>query len=177
MRRAITLLFIQVIMLSAMVFPCYATGDSISWTEDEIAFMQKHPVIRLGVDPGFVPFEYFDEDGVYVGIAADYLALITERTGLQFEVEKDLTWPEAYALAQAGDLDALPAIDRTEDREKHFLFSQPYYNVKRVIVTRDTDTGISGVEDLRGQVVSVQRNSSHEEAAMEVIFNQDGSCN
>ena len=161
MRRAIAVLFALVITITAMVFPCYATADSISWTEDEIAFMEKHPVIRLGVDPGFVPFEYFDEDGVYVGIAPDYLALISDRTGLQFEVAKGLTWPEAYALAQAGDLDVLPAIDRTEDREKHFLFSRPYYNIKRVIVTRDTDTGISGVEDLRGKVASVQRNSSH----------------
>ena len=34
----------------------------------------------------FVPFEFIDERGEYKGIAADYLALISEKTGLQFEI-------------------------------------------------------------------------------------------
>ncbi len=40
-------------------------------------------------------------------------------------------------------------------------FSEPYYHFKRVIVTRDTDTGISRIEDLERSAVAVQRNSSH----------------
>jgi ABC-type amino acid transport substrate-binding protein len=72
--------------------------------------MNGHPVIRLGVDPEFVPFEFIDEDGQYKGIAADYLALISKKTGLQFEVVKGLTWPDAYDRALAGDIDAMPAI-------------------------------------------------------------------
>ena len=43
-------------------------------------------MIRLGVDPEFVPFEFIDENGEYKGIAADYLSLISEKTGLQFEL-------------------------------------------------------------------------------------------
>jgi two-component system sensor histidine kinase/response regulator len=123
--------------------------------------MEKHPVIRLGVDPGFIPYEFFNDKGEYVGITADYLDLICEKTGLQFEVVKDLTWPEAYDMALEGKIDALPAIGKTEEREKHFLFSEPYYYFKRVIVTRDTDAGISGMDDLNGLTVAVQRNSSH----------------
>jgi len=144
-----------------MISPCYAADSSISWTEDELAFMEEHPVIRLGVDPGFVPFEFIDENGEYKGIAADYLSLISEKTGLQFEVVKELTWPEAYEMALAGKLDVLPAVGKTKEREEHFLFSKPYYYFKRVIVTRDTDTHISGMEDLEGLTVAVQRNSSH----------------
>ena len=84
-----------------------------------------------------------------------------KKTGLQFEVFKGLTWPEAYDMALAGDLDVLPAVGKTEEREEHFLFSQPYYYFKRVIVTRDTDTHISDMEDLEELTVAVQRNSSH----------------
>lgn len=154
-------IILAIIILTTIAIPCFAAVNSISWTEDELAFMEEHPVIRLGVDPGFVPFEFIDEDGEYKGIAADYLALISEKTGLQFEVVKGLTWPEAYDMALAGDIDALPAIGKTSEREKHFLFSKPYYYYKRVIVTRDIDTGISGIDDLEGFAVAVQRNSSH----------------
>lgn len=123
MRKILALLFIFFIITSVMIVPCYATSNSISWTEDEIAFMKDHPVIRLGVDPGFVPFEFIDEDGEYKGIAADYLLLISEKTGLKFEVVSGLTWPEAYDMALAGDVDAMPAIGKTSEREQYFLFS------------------------------------------------------
>ena len=153
---------ILVIIISAItVMPCFATEDSISWTEDELVFMEGHPVIRLGVDPGFVPFEFFDADDEYKGITADYLYLISKKTGLRFEVTKGLTWPEAYDMALAGDVDVLPAIGKTTEREKHFIFSEPYYYYKRVIVTRDIDTEISGIDDLEGYAAAVQRNSSH----------------
>ena len=64
-------------------------------------------------------------------------------------------------MALEGDVDVLPAIGKTEEREEHFLFSEPYYYYKRVIVTRDTDTEISGIDDLEGLAAAVQRNSSH----------------
>jgi len=148
-------------MLTTITTLCFAAKSGISWTEDELAFMEEHPVIRLGVDPGFVPFEFIDDDDEYKGIAADYLALISEKTGLHFEVVKGLSWPEIYEMALAGKVDVLPAIGKTEEREEHFLFSKPYYYYKRVIVTRDTDTEISGIDDLEGFAVAVQRNSSH----------------
>jgi two-component system sensor histidine kinase/response regulator len=148
-------------IFTAIASLCFAAENSISWSEDEIAFMEEHPIIRLGVDPQFVPYEFIGDNGEYKGITADYLALISEKTGLQFEVVKDLTWPEAYDMALAGNIDLLPAIGKTNERAEHFLFSQPYYYYKRVIVTRDTDTEIWGIDDLEGFVVSVQRNSSH----------------
>ena len=106
----ISLVILAIIMITTIAAPCLAAEDGIGWTEDEIAFMEDHPVIRLGVDPGFVPFEFIDENGEYRGIAADYLALISEKTGLQFEIAKGLTWPEVYDMALEGDVDVLPAI-------------------------------------------------------------------
>ena len=52
-------------------------------------------------------------------------------------------------------------MGRTDEREEHFLLSKPYYHFKRAIVTKDTDTDISGMDDLEGHMVAVQRNSSH----------------
>jgi len=161
MRRFLTLLFAVVSTILLLVNPCFAVDGKIALTEDEIAFVNEHPVIRLGVDPAFVPFEFIDKDGKYKGITADLLSLIEERTGLRFEIISGLSWPEAYDLALSGEVDALPAISKTDERESYFLFSEPYYYFKRVIATRDTDTAISGIEDLEGLTVAVQRNSSH----------------
>lgn len=161
MRKIAAVFLALLLILSIWIMPCDAAGADIDFSPEELAFMEAHPVIRLGVDPGFVPFEFINEDGEYAGITADYLALISEKTGLRFEVEKGLTWPQAYDMALAGDVDMLPAVGKTEERAEHFLFSKPYYYFKRVIVTRDTDTGITGMNDLFGLTVAVQKNSSH----------------
>lgn len=80
-----------VVLLAALGSPCFGTENGIEWTAAERDFILEHPVIRLGVDPEFVPYEFIDESGEYKGIAADYLALLSERTGLTFEVAKNLT--------------------------------------------------------------------------------------
>lgn len=162
MKRTLALFLIVIFLLLSAQSIVLAEANPINLTEAERAFIEEHPVIRLGVDPEFVPFEFIDNDGQYKGITAEYLKLITERTGLVFEIEQNLTWPQAYEKALAGELDALPAVSKTQDREQHFLFSQPYHFFKRVIVTRDDDSGISGLRDLEKlTAVAVQENSSH----------------
>lgn len=159
-KRVLTMLA-AIILIMIMVAPCAGNDKSIVLSEEEALFIRDNPVIRVGVDPLFVPFEFIDRDDVYKGISADYLALISERTGLNFEIIKGLSWPEAYDKALNGEIKLLPAISKTSDREQHFIFSSPYYYFKRVIVTRDTDTGISDIGDLVKSTVAVQRNSSH----------------
>ncbi|NLO13002.1 MAG: transporter substrate-binding domain-containing protein [Clostridiales bacterium] len=161
MRRNVSLVLLALLLIAIAPVPCLAADKGISWTAGELAFIKDHPEIRIGVDPGFIPFEFIDEDGEYKGITADYLALVSEKTGLQFDIARGLTWPEAYDMALTGSIDVLPAIGRTEQREEHFLFSEPYYYYKRVLVTRDIDSAISGLGDLKGLAVAVQRNSSH----------------
>ena len=133
----------------------------IQLTPEEEAFIRDHPVIHLGVDPTFVPYEFIDTDGQYKGIAADYIALICEKTGLLMEVKKGLTWTEAYEQAVNGTLDALPCVAQTAEREKYFLFSDTYFTFQRAVFVSDDTKDIRSFEDLSGKTVAVQMNSSH----------------
>lgn len=143
------------------LFAMRAQAASFSLTDEQAAFVAEHPVIRLGVDPKFIPYEFFDSDGVYKGIAADYIELIEQRTGLDFQVAEGLTWTEAYEKAARGELDALACIQKTSDRERFFLFSEPYYTFQRVIFVKSDNKDIKGFVSLAGKTVAVQRNSSH----------------
>lgn len=74
--------FIMFTLIIIFIFSISLTntfGDgTINWTEEELLFMQEHPVIKVAVDPDFVPFEFIDDDGEYKGISADYLKIISE---------------------------------------------------------------------------------------------------
>ena len=133
----------------------------VALSEAERAWIAAHPVIRLGVDPEFAPFELVAEDGSYQGMASDYVRLLNQRLGLDMKVVCNTSWAEAANLAAARELDVLPCVGVTEARQRHFLFSAPYLSFYRVIVTREDTPLITRLEDLSGLRVAVQADSSH----------------
>lgn len=135
--------------------------SAIILTQAEKDFIQTHPVINLGVDPKFIPYEFIDTDGQYKGIAADYIKLICQKTGLQMVVAKDLTWTTAYEKAVNKELDVLPCVSKTTEREKYFLYSDAYFTFQRAIYINHDNTTIQSFDDLSGTTVAVQTNSSH----------------
>ena len=130
-------------------------------TEAEQRWVREHPVIRLGVDPEFHPFEFIDEQGVHRGITADMVALLNERTGLNMVIVPDLTWQQAVDGARNGTVDVLPAVGFTDERKQFLRYTEPYVRFHRVIITRSDAPFLQGEEDLRGLRVAVQANSSH----------------
>ncbi len=150
-------------ILILLLFPsaCFAQAAEPKFTEEEKQFINTHPVVHLCVDPNFVPYEFIDSDGVYKGIAADYIKLLSEKTGIEMVVDKNLPWTEAYELAVEKKLDVLPCVAKTPQREEYFLFSDPYIDFQRVIVVQDSNNDIKNFDDLRNVPTAVQKNSSH----------------
>lgn len=135
--------------------------NELGLTQAELDFLAEHPEIRLGVDPTYIPYEFFDSDGVYKGIAADYIALICQKTGLKMTVTEGLTWSEAYEKAVNRELDVLPCVSKTATREQYFLFSDPYFEFHRAIFINQDNNTVKSFDDLKSQKVAVQINSSH----------------
>lgn len=134
----------------------------IPLTERERAWIADHPVIRLGIDPEFAPFEYIGEDGSYMGIASDYIDLLNRRLGLNMVVQRGFTWKTVMEKVARKEVDVLPCVDVTEARRAYLNFSKPYLTFHRVIITRMDAPFLAGLEDLYGVSVAVQSSSSHE---------------
>jgi len=135
-------------------------ANELDFTKEELDYINENPIVITAVDPLFHPYEFIDKDGVYKGMAADYLKLFEIRTGLTFEVLEGLTWPEAYDMALNGQVDLLPCIGITNERQKFFNFTDPYFQYQRAIFSLD-GTPFHSFKDLKNITVGVQRNSSH----------------
>lgn len=154
----------KTVLAALLLLFCFSNcvfAGQVEFTQAESDFIKEHPVIRLGVDPQFVPYEFFDTDGQYKGIAADYIKLISERTGLKIEVEHNLTWTQAYEKAVERKLDALPCVSKTPEREEYFLYSKPYYSFQRVVVVKENNNSVAKLEDLFNKKVAVKKDSAH----------------
>ena len=129
-------------------------------TAREEAWLQAHPVVRLGVDPEFAPFEFFTDKGEYRGMGAEYVKLVGERLGVELRPMPGLTWQQAVEAAKRREIDVLPCVGITEERKQFFAYSRPYLQFPRAIITR-VDSPVRTLADLADLRVAVQRNSSH----------------
>ncbi|HEB81819.1 MAG TPA: transporter substrate-binding domain-containing protein [Gammaproteobacteria bacterium] len=137
------------------------TNRKVPLTEQEKNWIRQHPTILLGIDPEFAPFEYID-NGVYSGMASDYIRLLNQRLGLNMQVVKGISWEEAMQKAKDREIDVLPVVAITEERKQYFNFTRPYIQFHRVIITQADRPFITGLDDIRGQRIAVQHDSSHE---------------
>ncbi len=137
------------------------TEAEIELTERERRWLSRHNRILLGVDPEFVPFEFIDEDGSYLGMCADYVRIISARTGISMDIVPNLSWNEAVEQAKIRKIDVLPCVGMTEKRKEFLTYSNPHQSFYRVFVTKEGSNIGDSVDDLRGRKVSVQKNSSH----------------
>ncbi|MDJ0819670.1 MAG: transporter substrate-binding domain-containing protein [Desulfobacterales bacterium] len=137
-------------------------GKRVILSSEEAAWIRDHPVIRIGVDPEFAPFEYITSDGSYDGIASDYIAILNERLGLHMQLAVTRGWKDAVSKAKTREIDVLPCVGITRQRTGFLKFSKPYINFYRVIITRTDNPFLTGLEDLENMNVAVQADTSHE---------------
>ncbi|SHJ40267.1 amino acid-binding domain sensor histidine kinase [Desulfatibacillum alkenivorans DSM 16219] len=133
----------------------------------EKAWIDEHPVIRLGVDPGYEPFEFLTEGGKYAGVASEYVELLNKRLGTNLKVIPYDTWSEVIVQAKAKGVDVLPAVMKTESRDEYLVFTKPYLSSPEMIFCRTDAPFIGGAEDLTGKFIALKRNSYMEDRISE----------
>ena len=124
-------------------------------TAQERAWLDAHPVIRIAPDPYFPPIEFFDGNGQYRGIGADYVARMEEMLGIRFEVIRCEDWDDVLMRARNREIDALPAAAQTPQRSEYVLFSEPHIVLPGVIIARKQVKGKLTLEKIRGLKITV----------------------
>jgi ABC-type amino acid transport substrate-binding protein/PAS domain-containing protein len=155
MHRLLAYCFISIILQIAAPGDLYAADDELNLTVEEKAWLDQHPIISLGVDPSFPPFEFIGKGGNYLGMASDYLKIISERLGVEMKVIPGLTWTQVLEKAKNREIDALPAVGHTDERSVYLNFSQSYMTFPVTFWTRKDHKPVNGFEDLSGKKLAM----------------------
>ncbi|TKB06142.1 transporter substrate-binding domain-containing protein [Desulforhopalus sp. IMCC35007] len=131
--------------------------NGVALSPEEISWLKAHPVIRLAPDPHFQPIEFFDSNGLYAGIGADYTQLITQKLGISFEVVKCNSWDDVVKRIKNHDVDVLNAVVRTPERETYLDFPPPYLTIPSVIIVRNSVSDELTLDSLKGMRVAMVR--------------------
>ena len=138
---------ICVLIITALFFSI-SWAEKIELTEEEIQWLSEHKTIKIAPDPYFPPIEYTDEEGEYVGIAAEFMKIIENELGIEFQVVYCQDWEEVLQKAQNREVDMLPAAAQTPQRGNYMLFSSPYLEFPGVIICTKDSAEIKSSEQL-----------------------------
>ncbi|WP_419794219.1 EAL domain-containing protein [Pseudomonas palleroniana] len=150
-----------VLLLSLLTWT--ATAGALTLSDDERSWLADHQELRLGVDASWPPFEYRDENGRYQGLAADYVRLIQDRLGVRINLIEPANWTAVLEQAKHNQLDLLPGIMSTPERQSYIAFTRPYLDFPIVILAH---VGGAKPRDLKGlyglKIAVVENYAPHE---------------
>lgn len=153
---------LQAICLALLLLTC-SSAQALELTTVEQAYVRQHPVVPICVDPDWVPFERINQNGEHEGIAADLLAIVSQRTGLRFQLLKTADWEQSIAASQAGQCKVLSFLNASPKREEWLSFTAPLLNDPNVFITREGHGFIADPTSLSGETIALPRGTSVEE--------------
>lgn len=121
----------------------------------------QRPVISAS-EEAYPPYSIVSADNQADGFSVELLRAALNAMGR--EVSFDIgPWADIKQQLADGDIEVLPLVGRTPERERDFDFTFPYLTMHGTIVVRDNETGIQDLTDLRGKRLAVMRGDNAEE--------------
>lgn len=140
-----TLLASALVILSLVSTALYAQDDTI----------------RVGMSGQYFPFTFVEQDTLK-GFEVDVMDAIAKEMGRKVEYQT-AAFSGLFGMLGAGRIDTVAnQITITEERQKAYLFSEPYVYDGAQVVTKAGNEDINGVEDLKGKTVAVNLGSNFE---------------
>jgi len=112
------------------------------------------PVIIVGGDRDYPPYEFIDKDGKPSGYNVDLTRAIAEIMGMRVEFRFG-AWYEMRDALKTGKVDVLPGLSYSEERTKEVNYSPPHTIVNHAIFARRDSPPINSIEEMAGKEVAV----------------------
>lgn len=154
-----------------------AVDQGSTETMDDIRGCMKGVKVRIGTSGTFGPFSYYDTDGTtLIGYDLDMLYALQDILG--FDIDGDIQAMDYSALTASvteGKLDVVAAgLCVTDERKEVMNFTDSYAESSlSVVVNKDTNTDITGVESLSGKTVAVEKGTEAHMYAQQNLTDSD----
>ena len=150
--RLLLSLMVWLTMFHAMTI----TAAALELNDEERAWLDSHPKIRIGIMNAWPPMDYVDGSGRPQGIGVQFINAINNRLGNRLEIVPG-PWKQTYESVKDKQLDALMDITPRPDREAFFHFTKPYIEIPHVIFAHKAGPYLASLDELAGKTVGVER--------------------
>ena len=124
-------------------------------TKSEKDFLANKEKLIYSSDRNSPPMRFMDlEDKQYKGGVIDYMNSLSVELGVEIDF-KPLVWEEALKQLEEGKSDICDMF-YSEKRAEEYLFSDPVYLLRSVILVKNTNQSITEVNDLENKKIAMQ---------------------
>ena len=128
------------------------------WPMISVAQESNDPIV-VGANLGNVPWEFQKTDGTFIGFEIDLVNEIGKRLNRPVNII-NVPFNGLFAAVQSGRIDiAMSSIGITDKRLESVAFTQPFYDSDQSL-TVVRGSGITSLDDLRGQIVATDTGST-----------------
>jgi diguanylate cyclase (GGDEF)-like protein len=120
-------------------------------------------VVSYCVDPDWPPFEQIDSQGQHVGIAAELLSLVAQRSGVSLQLLVTKDWDESLQASRDGRCSVMSFLNQTPKRDAWLVFTDPVLVDENVLITREEHPFISDLASLSAATMVLPKGTSIEE--------------
>ncbi len=118
--------------------------------------------IIVGSELNYPPYATVDKNGEADGFSVDLIKAAAREVDIKLRFEVG-PWSEVKAKLERGEIDALPLVAYSVEREKYFDFTSPHIVSYATAFVRRGETRFKSLEDLRNTEVIVMRDDSTHE--------------
>ncbi|KGK88901.1 transporter substrate-binding domain-containing protein [Clostridium sp. HMP27] len=134
-------------------------------------------VIEVAGDINFPPFEYLDENHIYVGFNVDLIRAVALRSGIEIKFNP-MKWEDACEKLKRGEVDIIEGMKRTSERDKLYDFSEEILTNSQSIFVLADNNYLNKYEDLTRSTVAIQKgdvaiNNLRSMERVNIIFTKD----
>lgn len=136
--------------------------NTIELTTEQKKYLRHKKELKMCVDPNWMPLEKI-EDGKHVGIASEFMQLISQKIQTPIRLIKTDTWTQSLHKAQKRECDILALAEKTPQRKKYFNFTTPYVTIPLVIATKIGIPFIDNLNSIKGKRLGIVKDYSKKE--------------
>jgi len=138
-------------------------------TVEEKKWLDAHSVLHVSSEMDWPPFD-FQKQSVPEGYNIDYLELIEQRLGINFNYVTGKTWNQLIDMAKNKQLDILHPLIETESRKSYLNFTSPFLELTMAMVVLDNQSQIKTIDDINGKRLVVVKGYASKELLKNSYF-------
>jgi polar amino acid transport system substrate-binding protein len=105
-------------------------------TSEEKSYLDQKKKITMCIDPSWLPYEGFDNNGQHIGLNTEFLTIFRKQLPIPLETIKTNSWTQSLVFAKQRKCDLLSLAAVTDERKKYLNFTSPYLVFPHVLVTQ-----------------------------------------
>jgi len=132
-------------------------ASQLPLSQSQQTWLKAHPIIRVGIDPDYPPYEYLNNQQHHSGLSRDYLKILSKMLGVRFKVAPHLSWQQVLGAAHQKKIDLISTITATPERKKFLKFTDVYIKYQVAIVSQQGQA-FKSLQTLTGHKVALIKN-------------------